>query len=49
MPKYVVSATLEKADWNNSTIIGIDEVASQRDSHEGILLVAGSGCSTGRR
>ena len=21
-PKYIVSATLEKADWNNSTILG---------------------------
>jgi len=35
MPKYVVSATLEKADWNNSTIIGIDDVARVRDSREG--------------
>ena len=43
MPKYVVSASLEKAQWNNSTIIGIDDVARVRDSHEGILLVAGSG------
>ena len=49
MPKYVVSATLEKADWNNSTIIGIDDVARVRDSREGILLVAGSGCSMARR
>jgi dihydrofolate reductase len=43
MPKYVVSGTLEKADWTNSTVIGIDDVARVRDSHAGILLVAGSG------
>ena len=43
MPKYVVSATLEKAEWNNSRIIGIDDVERVRDSHQGILLVAGSG------
>jgi dihydrofolate reductase len=41
MPKYVVSATLEKAEWNNSTVIGIDDVARVRDSRKGILLVAG--------
>jgi dihydrofolate reductase len=30
MPKYVVSGTLETADWNNSTIIaGDDEVADR--------------------
>ena len=43
MPKYVVSATLTKAEWNNSTIIGIDDVARVRDSCQGILLIAGSG------
>jgi dihydrofolate reductase len=43
MPKYVVSATLEKADWTNSTVIGIDDVPRVRDSHTGVLLVAGSG------
>jgi dihydrofolate reductase len=43
MPKYVVSATLEKAEWNNSTVIGIDDVARLRDSCQGIVLVAGSG------
>src|SRR5471030_2170256 len=26
-PKYVVSASLEKADWNNTTIIGDNVVA----------------------
>jgi dihydrofolate reductase len=43
MPKYVVSTTLEKAEWNNSTIIGIDDIERVRDSRQGILLVAGSG------
>ena len=43
MPKYVVSATLQKADWNNSTIIGIDDVATVKDKTPGNMLVAGSG------
>jgi dihydrofolate reductase len=30
MPKYVVSTTLERADWNNSTIIRNDVVESVR-------------------
>ncbi|HEY7050374.1 MAG TPA: dihydrofolate reductase family protein [Jatrophihabitantaceae bacterium] len=39
MPKYVVSKTLEKAEWNNSTIVrDLDEVAKL----DGTLLVAGS-------
>jgi dihydrofolate reductase len=42
MPKYVVSTTLQKADWNNSTIIGIDEVAAVKDKTSGNILVAGS-------
>ena len=41
MPKYVVSATLEKAEWNNSTVIGIDDVARVRDSHRGDLAGRG--------
>ena len=43
MPKYVVSSTLKTAEWNNSTIIGMSDVAGVRDAHEGVLLVAGSG------
>jgi dihydrofolate reductase len=43
MPKYVVSSTLKTAEWNNSTIIGISDVARVRDAREGVLLVAGSG------
>ena len=45
MPKYVVSQTLERADWNNSTILRgdvADEVASLRDQDGGDILVAGS-------
>src|SRR4051812_43655034 len=26
MPKYVVSATLESPDWNNSTVISVDQI-----------------------
>lgn len=43
MPKYVVSSTLKKAEWNNSTIIGMSDVAGLRDRYDGDILVAGSG------
>src|SRR6202042_2943865 len=45
MPKYVVSRTLEKADWNNSTILSGDvatEVAALREQDGGDIPVAGS-------
>jgi dihydrofolate reductase len=45
MPKYVVSSTLERADWNNSTILRGDvgeEVARLKDEIDGVILVAGS-------
>jgi dihydrofolate reductase len=45
MPKYVVSSTLERADWNNSTIIGGDVVAQVSELKHGPggdVLVAGS-------
>jgi dihydrofolate reductase len=45
MPKYVVSSTLEKADWNNSTVIKddlTDEVAKLKDELEGDIVVHGS-------
>ncbi|HEY2160956.1 MAG TPA: dihydrofolate reductase family protein [Solirubrobacteraceae bacterium] len=46
MPKYVVSSTLQSADWNNSTILGEswpDDVARLRNEVSGDILVAGSG------
>jgi dihydrofolate reductase len=48
MSKYVVSATLEKADWNNSTLIRgnvadvAEEVAALKDQPGLDILVAGS-------
>ena len=42
MPKYVVSSTLTDPTWNNTTVIGIDDVAGLKDKHEGDILVAGS-------
>jgi dihydrofolate reductase len=45
MPKYVVSQTLDRADWNNTTILRGDvpgEVASLRDQAGGDILVPGS-------
>ena len=41
MPKYVVSSTLESADWNNSTVINGD-VAEEIAKLGGNILVAGS-------
>jgi dihydrofolate reductase len=45
MPKYVVSSTLQSADWNNSTIISGDlaaEVQKLKNDIDGVILVAGS-------
>ena len=43
MPKYVVSTTLERADWNNSTILDKDPFAEIRKLKEReSLLVWGS-------
>jgi len=45
LPKYVVSTTLEKAEWNNSTIINenvAEEIAKLKAQPGGDLLVAGS-------
>ena len=45
MPKYVVSSTLESADWNNSTVLDGDlaeEIANLKDEVDGVILVAGS-------
>lgn len=46
MAKYVVSGTLERADWNNTTVIGGDLAEGVRDLKSrdgGDILVAGSG------
>src|SRR5579863_182802 len=45
-PKYVVSATLESADWNNSTILGpysADAIRELKGQLAGDLHVSGSG------
>ncbi len=44
-PKYVVSGTLQSADWNNSTILGpyrADAIRSLKDQLNGNLYVSGS-------
>ena len=46
MAKYVVSGTLEQADWNNTTVIGgdlADGVRALKSQQGGDILVAGSG------
>ena len=45
MPKYVFSSTLEKAEWNNSTILSGDlaeEVGMLKQQVAGVILVSGS-------
>jgi dihydrofolate reductase len=45
MPKYVVSSTLDKPEWNNSTVLKGDVVAAVRklkQDQDGIIQVAGS-------
>jgi len=45
-PKYVVSSTLQSADWNNSTILGrydAEAVRSLKERVDGNLYVSGSG------
>ena len=45
MPKFVVSKTLESAEWNNSTVLRGDlaeEVTALKERFEGDILVAGS-------
>jgi dihydrofolate reductase len=45
MPKYVVSSTLKKADWNNSTIVSGDvnrEITSLKNTLKGNIVVHGS-------
>src|SRR5256714_13307700 len=46
MPKYVVSTTLDKAEWNNSTLITgdvVEEVSKLEEQLGGDILGAGSG------
>jgi dihydrofolate reductase len=45
MPKYVVSSTLERAEWNNSTVLEgsvTDAVAKLKREREGDIVVHGS-------
>jgi dihydrofolate reductase len=45
-PKYVVSSTLESADWNNSSIVGAysaEAIRSLKDRVDGYVYVSGSG------
>lgn len=45
-PKYVVSSTLNRAEWNNSTVIGGYEpetIRALKDRVDGNLYVSGSG------
>ena len=42
MPKYVVSSTLTEPTWNNTTVIGLDDVPALKERYDGDLLVAGS-------
>jgi dihydrofolate reductase len=45
-PKYVVSGTLQTADWSNSTILGpygADAIRDLKDRVEGDIYVSGSG------
>jgi dihydrofolate reductase len=44
-PKYVVSSTLQSADWNNSTILGpyrTDAIRSLKEQVDGNIYVSGS-------
>ena len=45
MPKYVVSSTLEAAEWNNSTLLRgdvVEEVRKLREEQAGDIVVHGS-------
>jgi dihydrofolate reductase len=45
-PKYVVSATLQSADWKNSTILGAysaEAIRSLKEHIDGDIYVSGSG------
>jgi dihydrofolate reductase len=45
MPKYVISQTLKKVDWNNSTILkgnAVEEASKLKQRINGDILVSGS-------
>jgi dihydrofolate reductase len=45
MPKYVISSTLEEAEWNNSTVLSgdvVEEVTKLKQDVDGVILIAGS-------
>jgi dihydrofolate reductase len=42
MDKYVVSSTLKDPAWNNTTVIGFDQVAALKGGDGGPIQVAGS-------
>jgi dihydrofolate reductase len=45
MPKYVVSSTLQEAEWNNTTVLDGDfvaEIEKVKREIDGVILVAGS-------
>jgi dihydrofolate reductase len=45
MPKYVVSSSLDNAEWTNTTVLRgdvVDEVSKLRSRHDGPIVVHGS-------
>src|SRR3954447_23263191 len=42
MPKYVVSSTLSDPDWNNTSVIGTDDVKRLKNEVDGDIRVNGS-------
>jgi dihydrofolate reductase len=42
MAKYVVSSTLSDPDWNNTQVIGVDDVERLKGEVDGDILVNGS-------
>jgi dihydrofolate reductase len=45
IPKYVISSTLDTAEWNNSTVLKgdvVEEVRKLKEQIDGVILVAGS-------